>query len=168
MFIFVINGPSSSENSGMGDVQTEVESPEETKSPQPDLNEPPQIVSPVGSTQESAESISKRNDIQELRQFALSTINADREKSGLEPVALSDNQAAQAHAEDLHRMASGSTHWTSDGMKPYMRYTIYNGTGFVSQNVHAYPTYHPSTILQCKVGLAICEKVNIRQNTRGI
>jgi len=69
-----------------------------------------------------------------LLQYALNKINEDRAKFNLPPVQLSRNEAAQIHAEDILRTKAIS-HWTTDGMKPYMRYSIYNGTGYVAQNI---------------------------------
>jgi uncharacterized protein YkwD len=69
-----------------------------------------------------------------LLQYALNKINEDRAKFNLPPVQLSRNEAAQIHAEDILRTKAIS-HWTADGMKPYMRYSIYNGTGYVAQNI---------------------------------
>jgi Cysteine-rich secretory protein family len=69
-----------------------------------------------------------------LQQYALNKINEDREKYDLPPVQISSNEAAQLHAEDILRTKAIS-HWTTDGMKPYMRYSIYNGTGYVAQNI---------------------------------
>ncbi len=71
---------------------------------------------------------------EELIQSALLAINKDRETFGVSPVALSSNQAAQIHAEDVFRNKQIS-HWMSNGEKPYMTYTRYDGTGAVSQNV---------------------------------
>jgi uncharacterized protein YkwD len=70
----------------------------------------------------------------ELVQSALLAINKDRATFGVSPVALSSNQAAQIHAEDVFRNKQIS-HWMSNGEKPYMTYTRYDGTGAVSQNV---------------------------------
>jgi uncharacterized protein YkwD len=70
----------------------------------------------------------------ELVQSALAAINKDRETFGVSPVELSSNQAAQIHAEDVFRNKQIS-HWMSNGEKPYMTYTRYDGTGAVSQNV---------------------------------
>lgn len=70
----------------------------------------------------------------ELVQSALAAINKDRETFGVSPVELSSNQAAQIHAEDVFRNKQIS-HWMSNGEKPYMTYTRYEGTGAVSQNV---------------------------------
>ena len=70
-----------------------------------------------------------------LVQYALDIINEDRQKFNLAPVALSSNKAAQVHADDLFRSRYlEPSHWTTDGMKPYMKYSTYNGTGYVDQN----------------------------------
>jgi Cysteine-rich secretory protein family len=65
---------------------------------------------------------------------AIAVINTDREKHKLLPILLSNNRAAQSHAEDILRRKLLS-HWTTDGMKPYMSYSINGGTGYVKQNV---------------------------------
>lgn len=72
----------------------------------------------------------------ELILHVLKLINDDRADFKLSPVALGNNPAAQRHAEDLleHNCLS---HWGSDGMKPYMRYTILGGKNFVEENAAA-------------------------------
>ena len=74
------------------------------------------------------------NTISELKRYALELINADRQAHSLPPVELSDNLAAQVHADDVFETKIIS-HWMSNGEKPYMTYTRYGGTGDVSQNV---------------------------------
>jgi uncharacterized protein YkwD len=98
------------------------------------------------------------SNLQQLRQYMLDLINADRSKAGLRPVALSSNTAAQQHAEDmLKNFYLG--HIDSGGMKPYMRYTLAGGLGDVSENAgysgtedrddHTlYVTLDPKAILQ--------------------
>lgn len=70
----------------------------------------------------------------ELVSRALDLINEDRAKFGMPPVMLSQNQAAQAHAEDVFNTKQIS-HWMTNGEKPYMTYTRYGGDGSVQQNV---------------------------------
>ncbi len=70
---------------------------------------------------------------EELINYALNLINEDRAKHGLAPVSLGNNIAAQKHAEDMLKYRYIS-HWDSEGYKPYMRYTEYNGRGEVSEN----------------------------------
>lgn len=70
----------------------------------------------------------------DLKYFTLSKINDDRKKYNLSPLLLSNNTAAQIHANELLRTKTIS-HLTMDGFKPYMLYSFYNGTGYVQQNV---------------------------------
>jgi uncharacterized protein YkwD len=76
----------------------------------------------------------------ELVQYALNKINEDRSKFNLPIVQLSHNVAAQIQAEDILK-ARDISHWTTDGMKPYMLYSIYNGSGGLSQNIVAESNY---------------------------
>lgn len=95
----------------------------------------------------------------ELVQSALSAINKDRATFGLSPVALSSNQAAQIHAEDVFRNKQIS-HWMSNGEKPYMTYTRYNGTGAVSQNV-AIAGFSKAQYEECVNNILYdCEKID--------
>ena len=70
----------------------------------------------------------------ELRRYMLDLINEDRAASGLNPVRLGTNSAAQRHAEEMfeHEYLA---HWGRDGLKPYMRYTLAGGEGYASENV---------------------------------
>jgi Cysteine-rich secretory protein family len=72
--------------------------------------------------------------MQALKNFALSKINEDRANHGLSPLLQSNNTAAQIHANELLQTKTIS-HMTIDGFKPYMLYSLYNGTGYVQQNV---------------------------------
>ena len=69
-----------------------------------------------------------------LQNYALSKINADRLSLGLNPVSLSDNMAAQYHATEILQ-SELLTHWSKNGLKPYMLYSLHNGTGYVQQNI---------------------------------
>ena len=81
-------------------------------------------------------------------------------KFNLQPVQLSQNQAAQIHAEDLLKTKyPNPSHWTTDGMKPYVKYSTYNGTGYVQQNV-AIRGYDNSTIEKCENGTFRCDKLD--------
>ena len=71
---------------------------------------------------------------------------------------MSDNRAAQLHAEDMLKTRTLS-HWTTDGMKPYMRYIMYGGTGDVSQNI-ADDGYDSETISKCKSNEYNCSLIN--------
>ena len=70
----------------------------------------------------------------QLQNYALQLINQDRAQSGLGPVVLSPNQAAQVQAENVLGTRQIS-HWMTDGEKPYMTYTRYGGLGAVEQNI---------------------------------
>jgi Cysteine-rich secretory protein family len=72
--------------------------------------------------------------IQALKSFALSKINEDRAGQGLLPLLGSNNTAAQIHANEILQTKTLS-HMTTAGFKPYMLYSLYNGTGYVQQNV---------------------------------
>ena len=61
-------------------------------------------------------------------------VNEQRGKAGLKPVVLGDNIAAQLHAEGL--LAGCVTgHWGTDGLKPYMRYSLAGGGQANGENV---------------------------------
>jgi Cysteine-rich secretory protein family len=74
------------------------------------------------------------------------------------PVKLSSNEAAQMHAEDVFRTKQIS-HWTTNGEKPYMTYTQYDGEGSVQQNV-AIAGFSPEQYEQCVTNILVqCEKI---------
>jgi uncharacterized protein YkwD len=106
--------------------------------------------------------------LDELRQYALKKINEDRAKSNLPPVALDANQASQAHAEEILKTQKLS-HWTTDGMKPYMRYTKYGGTYYVAQNIvisylQGGDQLDSLHLQLCKSGFAICTATDPRSS----
>lgn len=69
-----------------------------------------------------------------LIQFALELVNDDREKHGVLPVKLGNNSAAQKHADDSLEFDYFS-HWNSEGVKPYVTYTLFGGRGNVAENI---------------------------------
>lgn len=69
-----------------------------------------------------------------MKDFALTQINEDRKNFGVGPVLQSKNSTAQIQANEILKIKSLS-HLTTDGFKPYMLYSLYNGTGYVQQNV---------------------------------
>ena len=73
-------------------------------------------------------------ELLQSRQFMLGLINADRARFGLPPVTLGDNPAAQEHAGDMMRHNYRS-HWGTDGLAPYMRYTRAGGFNRELQNI---------------------------------
>ena len=68
-----------------------------------------------------------------LKLLMLEMINSQREKVGAPPVVLGDNISAQLHAEQS-LLACTSSHWGSDGLKPYMRYTLAGGVQTNNEN----------------------------------
>ena len=95
---------------------------------------------------------------EELVQYVLDRVNKDRTDMGLLPVKLSSNEAAQMHAEDVFRTKQIS-HWTTNGEKPYMTYTQYDGEGSVQQNV-AIAGFSPEQYEQCITNILVqCEKI---------
>ena len=67
---------------------------------------------------------------------------------------------AQIHAENLFATRNQyPSHWTTDGMKPYMKYSEYNGTGYLEQNV-AIRGYEKNSIQKCENEIIICKKIN--------
>ena len=90
-----------------------------------------------------------------LYDVALDAINDHRTAMGRTPVQLSDNVAAQIHAQDvLEQMAI--SHYLSNGEKPYMTYSMTGGTGYVAQNV-AFGGYDRPW--ECG-GYVTCTKIN--------
>jgi uncharacterized protein YkwD len=95
---------------------------------------------------------------EELVQHVLNRINKDRADFGLLPVELSSNQAAQIHAEDVFGTRQIS-HWMTNGEKPYMTYTQYDGEGSVQQNV-AIAGFSPEQYEQCVTNVLVkCEEI---------
>jgi cysteine-rich secretory family protein len=96
-----------------------------------------------------------------LVSYTLNKINEDRAKYNLMPLNLSENKAAQIHADNLFEAKDQyPSHWTTDGMKPYMIYSKYNGSDYVEQNV-AVSGYNSFETQQCKDNdVLICETIN--------
>ena len=70
----------------------------------------------------------------ELRQLVLDLTNDARRVAGLSPVRLGANLAPQEHAEDMAESCFLS-HWETNGMKPYMRYSLAGGVQANAENV---------------------------------
>lgn len=99
--------------------------------------------------------------LDQYRDYLLTLINKDRADWGLGPVKLSDNKATQSHAFDMLE-ARKMSHWTTDGMKPYMRYSLYDGTDAVFQNVAMWD-YLPSAISKCESGEYQCAPIDVKK-----
>ena len=68
-----------------------------------------------------------------LANFTLALINKDRASAGVGPVSLSPIPSGQQHADSLDYYGTIG-HWDVQGYKPYMRYTLLGGTGYVAEN----------------------------------
>ena len=86
---------------------------------------------------------------------ALDAINSHRVAMGRAPVQLSDNTAAQIHAQDVLERLSLS-HYMSNGEKPYMTYSMTGGAGYVAQNA-AFVGYDRPELCG---GYVLCTKIN--------
>ena len=94
------------------------------------------------------------SDYDALRNYSLALINEDRANASLSGVTISPIQSAQQHADSMLYFGYFS-HWDTQGLKPYMRYTILNGTGFVEENVAYEYTSLPSYLTTSAVESAI-------------
>ena len=88
-------------------------------------------------------------EMADLQWLALYLVNNARQAEGLRPVALGTNLAPQEHAEDMAQRCFLS-HWGSDGMKPYMRYSLAGGVQANAENVSgsSFCPADPSSYLQ--------------------
>ncbi len=77
-----------------------------------------------------------RSERADLVDYALTLINDARTDAGVTELTLDTNPAAQSHAEQS-RDACTRGHWGTDGMKPYMRYTLAGGDQYSAENVFA-------------------------------
>lgn len=69
-----------------------------------------------------------------LANYTLAIINQNRTSMGSNPVVLSPIPSGQEHADSMLQ-SDYFSHWDTQGYKPYMRYTLLNGTGYVEENV---------------------------------
>jgi hypothetical protein len=114
-------------------------------------------VKAIGQEQGSNSDIDYSNS---LVHYSLKRINEDRERFNLLPINLSENKAAQIHADSLFGAKDlYPSHWTTDGMKPYMKYSKHNGTGYVEQNV-AVRGYDRVEAQNCNNDVIICDIIN--------
>jgi uncharacterized protein YkwD len=96
------------------------------------------ITGPSQTTQSTVTTITATTTVSGVNSalftYALSLVNKDRNQYGLSNVTLSDITSGQQHAQSMLDQDYFS-HWDTYGMKPYMRYTLLNGKGAVSENV---------------------------------
>ena len=117
-------------------------SPVPTIIPGPDPSvtaEPP----PLPPYTPDASPFKPEGELAELFDYMLQLINRDRQEYGLSPVTLGFNAAAQKHAQDMFDNYFIS-HWGTDGLKPYMRYTIEGGLRYEQEN-SAYSGWYDRT-----------------------
>ncbi|MDG6905517.1 MAG: CAP domain-containing protein [Nitrososphaerota archaeon] len=89
-----------------------------------------------------------------LANYALSLINNNRTAFGLSNVTLSPIPSGQQHADSMLQYGYFS-HWDTQGYKPYMRYSLLGGMGFVEENVAYEYTNLPSFVTTQSVEKAI-------------
>jgi uncharacterized protein YkwD len=93
------------------------------------------VQSPSGGELNSTNiQVSYPSNYQALAGYALSIINQNRTSEGLTPVTTSPIPSAQQHADSMLQFNYFS-HWDTQGFKPYMRYSLLNGTGYVEENI---------------------------------
>ena len=83
-------------------------------------------LTPISLTTPEPTPESDDSNLNEWRQYALDRINQVRQEAGLHKLVLVDNPASQQHAEDMKENCFVSP-WGTDGMKPYMRYSLSGG-----------------------------------------
>ena len=93
----------------------------------------------------------------EEKDYMLELINSERGKAGVNPVVLGTNNAAQLHAESSLADCV-SSHWGTDGLKPYMRYSLAGGYQSNGENGHgsdycikASDRYRPISSIQAEI-----------------
>ena len=102
------------------------------------------------------------------REYALELINQARTGAGLDAVDLDDNPVAQSHAEDM-RASCFYGHWGSDGLKPYMRYTLAGGYQFNSENIagYAYCPLDPDRYLRTTISAKLDQAMEALTESAG-
>ncbi len=81
-----------------------------------------------------------------LRQHVLKLINRDRELYGLPPVELDVEISVAADEYCKRQIANGTTgHFTTDGVAPYMRYSLAGGNDGTSENAAAWSANYTFT-----------------------
>ena len=94
------------------------------------------VLATTACTTESIPSTLTPSEHATLVEYALTLINQARSDAGLNAVVLDDNTAAQSHAENSAARCTRG-HWDTDGLKPYMRYTLAGGEQYSAENVFA-------------------------------
>ena len=129
----------------------QVPAPPTPAQPQPTPTRPEPTAPAVTPTPSPTRGMSRPEPTQqqydEAVQYMLKLINEARSDAGAPPVTLGDNPSAQQHADDMQSECFNS-HWGSDGLKPYMRYTLGGGHQATAENVsHAGSCFRLSSVL---------------------
>ncbi len=103
---------------------TVAQPPRPTNTPRPTATARP-TATPTPSTVTAASPSPSQRHTEEKR-YMLELINTERQKVGLNAVAMGNNIAPQVHA-DASLDGCFSSHWGLDGLKPYMRYSLAGG-----------------------------------------
>ena len=153
---------------GSNIINTEKDSAESSRSVQNDTESQNMIGSEnsIGS-EDAAQSAftSETNLLGKSKQLMLDLINEEREKHGLRHVQIGTNTAAQTHAENMLETCT-SSHWGTDGLKPYMRYSLAGGYQTNAENIsglgycvgEGYISEDPSTgVMRAMKGLMASE-----------
>jgi uncharacterized protein YkwD len=95
----------------------------------------------------------------DLVSYTLTLINADRAANGSGPVTLDFNQAAQQHADSMLYYGYFS-HFDTQGLKPYMRYSLLGGRGADFENVafFSYSANHFTSIAPVEEAIKVLER----------
>jgi len=95
----------------------------------------------------------------DLVSYTLTLINADRAANGSGPVTLDYNQAAQQHADSMLYYGYFS-HFDTQGLKPYMRYSLLAGLGADFENVafFSYSANHFTSIAPVEDAIKTLER----------
>lgn len=95
----------------------------------------------------------------DLVSYTLTLINADRAANGSGPVTLDYNQAAQQHADSMLYYGYFS-HFDTQGLKPYIRYSLLGGLGADFENVafFSYSANHFTSIAPVEEAIKVLER----------
>jgi len=115
-----------------------------TETAEPSLTPTPVVFPDGPAYTPDAAAFIPSDDQAEIFQYALDLINSDRAAAGLSPVVLGTNAAAQIHAQDMFDYYY-IAHWGTDGLKPYMRYTLEGGLNYEMEN-SAYSGWYDTSI----------------------
>ena len=132
---------------------------------------PPEAEFPLDSTEQDDSTNqlgASEDDAASLRLRMLDLINEARTASGLNPVRLGANAAAQSHANSMLESCT-SGHWGTDGLKPYMRYTLAGGHQHSAENVYglSYCVKHWENYVQIRPGDEIDQSVAVLMESPG-